>query len=208
MRDGTEKETRPRGRPRSFSEAEVLDRVRPVFLEKGYSAASLDDLAAAAGLNRPSLYAAFGSKEQLYVALIARVSRGSVEGIDLVMGGPGSVDERLNRLYRHAIRQYTAPPRGGCLIVGTASVEAPTHPDIAAAARGFMQANEEALARHFARAVTVGELAAEPRPAARARMATALLDTLAIRARLGEPAEGLEAFARSSVPLICGRACG
>lgn len=184
----------------------MLDRVRPVFLEKGYSAASLDDLASAAGLNRPSLYAAFGSKEQLYVALIARVSRGSVEGIDLVMGGPGSVEERLNRLYRHAIRQYTAPPRpGGCLIVGTASVEAPTHPEIAAAARSFMRANEEALSRHFARAVEAGEIAAEPAPASRARMATALLDTLATRARLGEPVEGLEAFARTSVPLICGR---
>ncbi|WP_439574503.1 TetR/AcrR family transcriptional regulator [Phreatobacter sp.] len=186
----------------------MLDRVRPVFLEKGYSAATLDDLAAAAGLNRPSLYAAFGSKEQLYVALIGRVSRGSVEGIDAVMASPGTVEERLNRLYRHAIRQYTSAPRpGGCLIVGTASVEAPTHPAIAEAARGFMTANEEALARHFARAVEDGALAADPAPPARARMATALLDTLAIRARLGEPVPGLEAFARSSVPIICARAC-
>lgn len=206
MRDSTENGRRPRGRPRSFSAGEVLDRVRPVFLEKGYSAASLDDLAAAAGLNRPSLYAAFGSKEQLYLALIARLSRASVEGIDLVMASPGTIGERLNRMYRHAIRQYTAPPRpGGCLIVGTASAEAPTHPDIAAAARNFIRANEDVLAGHFSAAVAAGDLAGDPSPPARARMATALFDTLAIRARLGEPAADLEAFARSTVPIICGR---
>lgn len=206
MRDSTENERRPRGRPRSFSTDEVLERVRPVFLEKGYSAASLDDLAAAAGLNRPSLYAAFGSKQQLYLALIARLSRASVEGIDQVMAGPGTLAERLNRLYRHAIRQYTAPPRpGGCLIVGTASAEAPTHPDIAAAARNFIRANEDVLTRHFARAVAAGALAGEPSPEARARMATALFDTLAIRARLGEPAADLETFARAMVPIICGQ---
>ncbi|MEQ1712860.1 MAG: TetR family transcriptional regulator [Hyphomicrobium sp.] len=65
MRIGTKQPKRARGRPREFDADEVLDRVRAVFMQKGYSAASLDDLAAAAGLNRPSHYAAFGDKEQL-----------------------------------------------------------------------------------------------------------------------------------------------
>ncbi|WP_204351929.1 helix-turn-helix domain-containing protein, partial [Klebsiella pneumoniae] len=66
MQDGTKQMKRAPGRPRSFTEAEGLARVRAVFLEKGFSAASVDYLAKAAGLNRPSLYAAFGNKEQLY----------------------------------------------------------------------------------------------------------------------------------------------
>ena len=47
MRTGTEISKKPRGRPRAFVAAEVLDRVRVVFLEKGFAAASVDELAAA-----------------------------------------------------------------------------------------------------------------------------------------------------------------
>src|SRR5262245_49224065 len=64
MRNSTELTKRSPGRPRGFITEEVLDRVRTVFTAKGFAAASLDELAAAAGLNRPSLYAAFGDKEQ------------------------------------------------------------------------------------------------------------------------------------------------
>src|SRR5437868_8754755 len=70
MRTGTEITKRSRGRPRGFDAEEVLERVRGVFLAKGFTGASLDELAAAAGLNRPSLYAAFGDKGQLYIATL------------------------------------------------------------------------------------------------------------------------------------------
>jgi AcrR family transcriptional regulator len=70
MRTSTKIAKPSRGRPRSFIAEEVLDRVRAVFMTKGFAAASLDELAAAAGLNRPSLYAAFGDKEQLYIAAL------------------------------------------------------------------------------------------------------------------------------------------
>ncbi|MGL4284831.1 MAG: TetR/AcrR family transcriptional regulator [Phreatobacter sp.] len=195
---------RPPGRPRSFSEADVLARVRMVFLEKGFSAASVDDLARAAGLNRPSLYAAFGNKEQLYLAVLAQYGAQSVAGIDAIMAGDDPIEQRLNRLYRAAIGLYTAPPRAqGCMIVGTASVEAPTHPDIARAAAAFIAGNEKALERAFARAVAAGELTAEPSPAIRARLGGAIFDTLAVRARIGAGIDELKAFAASTVVLIC-----
>ena len=66
MRTGTELTKRSRGRPRAFITEEVLEKVRAVFMAKGFTGASLDELAAAAGLNRPSLYAAFGNKEALF----------------------------------------------------------------------------------------------------------------------------------------------
>ncbi|MBN8938736.1 MAG: TetR/AcrR family transcriptional regulator [Rhizobiales bacterium] len=182
----------------------MLSRVRAVFLEKGFSAASVDDLAKAAGLNRPSLYAAFGNKEQLYLAVLSHYGTQSVAGIDAIMAGDDPIEERLNRLYRAAIRLYTAPPRAqGCMIVGTASVEAPTHPDIAKAAATFIAGNEKALERAFARAVAADGLTAEPSPAARARLGGAIFDTLAVRARIGAEIGDLEAFAASAVVLIC-----
>ena len=109
--------------------------MRGVFLAKGFTGASLDELSAAAGLNRPSLYAAFGDKEQLYIATLRFYGARSIEGLDAIMAGPGTIQQRLAKVYSAAIDLYTAPPhRPGCMIVGTAAVESPTYPKIAAAA--------------------------------------------------------------------------
>jgi AcrR family transcriptional regulator len=195
---------RPRGRPRGFAPDEVLQRVRDVFIEKGFAGASLDELSEAAGLNRPSLYAAFGDKEQLYIHTLRHYGMHGVAGIDAIFGGKGPIDKRLGQVFKGAIDLYTAPPYPrGCMIVGTAAVEAPTRPKIAAAAAELLQATEDAFQRAFERAVTDGELAAEPPPASRACMAGAALHTLAIRARLGTKPAELRAYAASLIPVIC-----
>src|SRR5262245_47527927 len=125
---------RPRGRPRGFEPDAVLQRVRAVFLEKGFAGASLDELAEAAGLNRPSLYAAFGDKEQLYIHTLRAYGAQGVAAMDAALAGEGPIDKRLGQVFRGAVDIYTAPPSPrGCMIVGTAAVEAPTHPKIAAA---------------------------------------------------------------------------
>ena len=199
MRNSTENK-RPRGRPRSFDTEEVLGRVRGVFMEKGFAAASLDELSEAAGLNRPSLYAAFGDKEQLYIQTLRHYGTTSIEAMDKVLAGPGTIEQRLAKVYMAAIDFYTAPPsKLGCMIVGTAAVESPTHPEIATAAGELLAAIEKSLERAF----TASSLPAEPTPAARARMAGAILYAIAIRARIGMKASELRAFAHSMVPVIC-----
>ena len=200
MRIGTEITKRSRGRPRAFIPSEVLDRVRSVFMAKGFAAASLDELAAAAGLNRPSLYAAFGDKEQLYIAALRFYGERSLEGLDAILDGPGTIEQRLGKVYKAAIDLYTAPPhKPGCMIVGTAAVESPMHPRIAAVANELLAAIESRLERAFA----AGDLPKKTAPAARARMAGAILYAIAIRARLGMKAADLRAFAASMVPAIC-----
>ena len=208
MRIGTKMEKtadKPRrGRPRGFDAEEVLDRVRRVFMDKGFAGASLDELSEAAGLNRPSLYAAFGDKEQLYIHTLRFYGARSVAGLDEILAGKGPIEKRLGQVYRAAIELYTAPPRAaGCMIVGTAAVESLTHPKIAAVAAELLDAIEKSFERAFADAVAARELAAEPTPAARARMAGAVLDTLAIRARIGAKPSILKGFAASMTPLIC-----
>ena len=200
MRTSTEISRRPRGRPRTFITDEVLDRVRVVFMEKGFAAASLDDLAAASGLNRPSLYAAFGDKEQLYIHTLRLYGARSIAGLDAILAEKGTIQNRLSKVYKASIDLYTAPPhRPGCLIVGTAAVEAPTHPKIAAVAAELLVAIETSLERAFA----ASDLPPMPTPAARARMAGAILYAIAIRARLGTKAAELRAFAASMVQAIC-----
>lgn len=61
-----------RGRPRQFDEDIVLDKIMQVFWRHGYAATSLDQIASATGLNRPSLYSAFGSKKDMYLRAIER----------------------------------------------------------------------------------------------------------------------------------------
>jgi TetR/AcrR family transcriptional repressor of nem operon len=59
-------------RPRNFDEDEVIVKVADVFGRLGYNAASIDDLLAATGLQRGSLYKAFGSKRNLFEKVLER----------------------------------------------------------------------------------------------------------------------------------------
>ena len=204
MRNDTEIEKRKRGRPRQFDPDAVLENVRQVFTTKGYDGASLDDLAAAAGLNRPSLYGAFGDKEQLYIQALNQVGARSQARLAeaLALGLP--IEERLTLIYKSAIAAYSAPPlHAGCMIVNTAATAATTNPAIAETARNIRAGLEELFERAFAACVTRRELPAAPSPSARAKLATAMLDTLAVRARLGESAASLEAFAQEALALVC-----
>lgn len=124
---------------------------------------------------------------------------GASKGSPRSWAGPGTIEQRLARVYSAAIDLYTAPPhRPGCMIVGTAAVESPTYPKIAAAAE-LLAAIEKSLERGFASS----DVPKKPAPAARARMAGAIMYAIAIRARLGANASDLKAFANSVVPTIC-----
>ena len=68
-------------RPRGFDTDWALERVTGVFWARGFERASLDDLCAATGLNRSSLYAAFGGKRDLYLRALARYEEGSAARI-------------------------------------------------------------------------------------------------------------------------------
>lgn len=206
MRTGTETPRRARGRPRGFEPGKVLDQARQVFLAKGFAAASLDDLAAATGLNRPSLYAAFGDKEQLYVLALRRYVGHLLAGLDLLLAQEAPLAERLERVFEAAIRLYCEPPlHAGCMLVSTATTESPGRPVIAAASAEFIAEFDRRFERCFARAVRAGELARKPSARTRAQMASALLHTLAVRARTGTSAAELRSIAAAILPAIGAR---
>lgn len=197
--------SKPRGRPRSFDEGDVLDKACAIFMEKGFSATSLDDLSEATGLNRPSLYAAFGDKERLYIAALKRYGDVSMAAIEAIMSRKLPIAKRVELCLHAAINLYrTGDKPLGCMIVTTATVEAPSHPQIAQQAAELMHAFENAFEQAFARAITDGELSSKPPPATRARLMGAVLDTLAVRARMGATAASMKAYVTTIVPAICG----
>ncbi len=67
----------PRGRPRAFDRDAALDAATEMFWRRGFSATSMADLCEAMGISAPSLYAAFGSKEDLYEAALKHYSETS-----------------------------------------------------------------------------------------------------------------------------------
>src|SRR6202008_2517958 len=72
---------RPRGRPRSFDRDQALERAMHVFWRQGYEATSVTDLTRAMRINPPSLYAAFGDKERLYLEALGRYQQRRVESM-------------------------------------------------------------------------------------------------------------------------------
>src|SRR5215216_5643819 len=76
------------GRPREFDADAALDCALRVFWEKGYEGASLTDLTEAMGINRPSLYAAFGNKESLFRKAMARYGEGPASYVREALAQP------------------------------------------------------------------------------------------------------------------------
>src|SRR6202047_772754 len=114
--------TKAAGRPRSFDAGKALDRAVEVFWRKGYEGASLSDLTKAMGINRPSLYAAFGDKDKLFRKVLDRYAEGpaSYSRAALQEATSRAVVERL--LYGTAdVLTSPGSPRG-CLLVQGALV--------------------------------------------------------------------------------------
>ena len=110
------------GRKRAFDEQDALDRAMRVFWENGYSGTSMSDLTAAMGINKPSLYAAFGNKERLFKSAVQRYSEvyGAPHWQKLLKPADAPLAERV-RGYLYAIVDQVCDPRTpqGCLFVNS-----------------------------------------------------------------------------------------
>ena len=176
------------------------------FWDRGYAATSLDQLALAAGLNRPSLYAAFGDKKAMYRAALAAFSERTHCEVSAALQGPTLVTA-LRRFYRGAIDIYVSGDEGqrGCLYVCTAAVEAVQHVEIRGDLLEVLRVIDAALAARIAAAQAAGEIARNRDAEDLGRLAAAVLHSIAIRARAGASRRQLEGMARLAVALICPR---
>ena len=195
---------RPRGRPREFDENDVLDKAIEVFLSEGFDASSLDNLAAATGLARASIYAAFGDKETLYLRTLERYSNAMKTLFLDALREKGSICEALTAFYLGAIARYFTGTRPlGCLVICTAAASAPGHPSIREALAAILRISEEGFLFAFQEGQRRGEVSKQAELPVLAGMASALLQSIALRARSGESRRRLEGFARNATALLC-----
>ena len=109
------------GRQREFDKQIALDAAMELFWSNGYNGTSLSDLTNAMGINKPSLYAAFGNKEALCVsALNHYVSKYGSPHMDELNAPGKSLRSRLTA-YLKSIAQMVSDPTlpGGCFVAAT-----------------------------------------------------------------------------------------
>jgi AcrR family transcriptional regulator len=195
-----------RGRPPSYDADAVLGRALETFWTAGFAATSLDDLGAAMGMNRPSLYGAFGDKQALYLKTMERYRATARAGMGAALAADRPLREVLRATYGKALTMYLAGQRQarGCFLIGTAAAEAVTNPEVRDALRAGLQELDDAFETRMRIAKARGELPRSADPAMLARLASAVLHTLAVRARAGESRAALEATADAGVAMICG----
>jgi len=109
-------------RPRSFDPDEALDLARDVFWQNGFQGTSLDDITAATGLAKPSLYAAFGDKNALFLKVLDRYHASIVANAERVLNQGPSAREAIERWLTGFV-PYCSGTKGirGCLSVNTAA---------------------------------------------------------------------------------------
>lgn len=191
--------SRPRGRPRSFDPAQALARAAERFRLRGFSGTSLDELSEATGLNRPSLYAAFGDKRALYLAALRRRHDAQEARLAALADADPPLDEALARLFALAIHACLSGEKGpaGCIAVATATAEATADPEVRDALAAQIAMEDRLLERLLA-------AAGADDPPGQARLVVAVMQSLTIRARAGATRDELERLARDCIRLVAG----
>lgn len=137
-------------RPRSFNPDEALDLARDVFWRKGFQGTSLDDITAATGLAKPSLYAAFGDKNALFLKVLDRYHERIVANAERVLNDGPSARDAIERWLTGFI-PFCSGIRGsrGCLSINTAADGAADQKEVRKKVERFNRKLEELLSNRL-----------------------------------------------------------
>jgi AcrR family transcriptional regulator len=186
---------RKRGRPSTFDRGEALQRAMELFWERGYEGATLEDLQAAmGGINPPSFYHAFGSKEALFREAVdlyvATIGEPILQALQDGRTARGSVEAML-RLTAEFI-STPGRPRGCMLVLGATNC-APASKGAQDYLQAIRRRAPEVIKDRLKRAVGEGELAPEVDTGAIAAFYATVIHGLGIRAGDGAPRAALMA---------------
>jgi AcrR family transcriptional regulator len=191
---------KPRGRPLSFDRDAALETAMHVFWERGYEAASISDLTSAMGITPPSLYTAFGDKEQLFLEAIERYALGYGSAGARALNEEPSARGAIERWLTEAANELTQPchPKG-CMVVMAAT-------NCSAAAERVQDAlllrRTEAIAsvgRRIQGGIDSGELPADTDAKDLANFYATIYQGMSMQAKDGATHESLMATVRTAM---------
>lgn len=175
------------GRPREYEPEQVLDIATRLFWERGYDGVSISDLTEATGVNRRTLYAAFGSKDDLYRRAIEHYVAGHGGYAAAALARPTAREVAAAMMHGAADATSTPERPQGCLLVQAGAELAE-----------LRDAGVQVLVDRFTAAQADGELAGQD-PCALARWVAAVCQGIAIQARSGATRDELHAIADRSL---------
>jgi len=190
-----------RGRPRSFDREKALIAAMCLFWQKGYTATSMADLYQVMGINSPSLYAAYGSKEDLYQEVINYYVQHMAPRIWSVLASASSAYEGVSGWLNQSAEVLTCkdyPP--GCMVT-LSTVASEGNERLGACVKRCRLEGQQILADRLKRAVAEGELPAATDTGALAQMYISLQQGMSLQARDGASREDLQKVARLAMNL-------
>ncbi|MGD9693984.1 MAG: TetR/AcrR family transcriptional regulator [Phycisphaerales bacterium] len=191
-------------RPRSFDESAVLEAARDLFWLSGYSATSMDEMMAATGLGKGSLYAAFGGKHQLFLKVFDDYCAGAVRNAerDLL----GNDDEAMTRLIAYVERLVEATAlddaRRGCLLANATAERSRTDEAIVARAKATIERLEALLASCVSAAQRAGDLDPDADADQLAALLLAVLRGVEALGKAGRDPETLRSIGATALALL------
>ena len=188
------------GRPRSFDREDALEKAMQLFWAHGYEGASIMALTSAIGIAPPSLYAAFGSKAELYREALDRYGSETM-GFDLTrLDRAGTLEQALTELLEHSAQAVADRGAGrGCMVSSGMIACAPEHESLASEMAGRRRAFQDQLGMKLRRWLD------SRKAAALARWAACLVQGLSIQARDGATEAELQGIVRQSLLSLQGR---
>jgi AcrR family transcriptional regulator len=177
--------SKPIGRPRAFDTEAALDRALNLFWEKGYEGTSLSDLTQAIGVNRPSLYAAFGNKEDLFRKVLNRYAERHQGYACKALELPTAREVVEKLLYGSADIQTLPRHPHGCLTVQGGLACGAEAGSIQRELACQRTANQNVLRKRLERAKAEGDLPSDADPADLARYVMTVIQGMAVQAASG-----------------------
>ncbi|MFD1270985.1 TetR/AcrR family transcriptional regulator [Streptomyces kaempferi] len=188
------------GRPRRFDEAQVLHNAREQFWNRGYTATSMDDLMAATGLGKGSLYGAFGDKRQLFLRTLDDYRNEQLDSVRQILTGPGTGLERLELLLDGAAHGYgDDASRRGCFLASSTSELHGRESEVVSRARVTYQEIQDLLTACVEDAQREGDLAADASPQEMATLLLAVLQGIEFLAKTDMDASALVQIGHSAL---------
>lgn len=174
-----------RGRPRVFDMDEALEKALKVFWERGYEGASLAELSETLGINKPSLYAAFGNKEELFYKALLKYATGPVAFVKDAMNQPTA--RKVAETFLVKAAEFLTDPQHpkGCMIVQGALSSGESAELVRNVLIKHRASYENLLAERFAKAKVDGDLSSDANPKDLAKYLATLHQGMSVQATSG-----------------------
>ena len=187
------------GRPRGFDADEALERAMLVFWEQGYEGSSLTDLIGAMGINRTSMYAAFGNKEDLFRRVLERYTEGPAGYGARALQEP-TARQVATAFLEGSVRATTRPGcPAGCLGVQGSLAAGATARDARDALVTWRNEGVSRLRKRFRQAAEEGDLPPDADPALLARYVMTVSNGIAVQAASGATRDELQQVADTAL---------